>query len=43
MKRFKMGRRSSRRSFTRGANRVHRKNLLSSSGSGYAMRGGIRL
>lgn len=42
-RRYKMSRRSSHRSFSRGANRLHKKNLLSSSGSQYVMRGGIRL
>lgn len=37
-KRFKMGRRKSRRNFTRGAVRVHAKNVQSN-----PMRGGIRL
>lgn len=40
MRRSKMSRGRSKRSFSRGADRVHRKNL---SGGGYAMRGGIRL
>lgn len=43
MKRHKMSRGGSKRSFSRGANRVHRKNLQSSVGATYAMRGGIRL
>ena len=38
MKRHKIGRSASRRSFTRGAQRIHRKN-----GLGSPMRGGIRL
>lgn len=38
----KMSKRRSRRSFSRGAGRVHKKNL-GSSGSSYVMRGGIRL
>ncbi len=38
-KRYKMNRKKSRRSFTRGATRVHRKNNV----SGRPMRGGIRL
>lgn len=42
-RRYKMSRGRSRRSFSRGAGRVHKKNLMSSSGSSYAMRGGIRL
>jgi hypothetical protein len=37
-KRHKMSRRASRRSFTRGASRTHRKNV-----AGAPMRGGIRL
>lgn len=36
-KRFALGRGASRRSFSRGASRTHRKN------TGYVMRGGIRL
>lgn len=43
MKRHKMSKSSSRKSFTRGANRIHKKNLQGSAGSMYAMRGGIRL
>lgn len=43
MKRRSMSRRGSRKSFSRGANRIHKKNMLSSVGSQYAMRGGIRL
>lgn len=43
MKRHKMSRRSSGKYFTRAANRVHPKNTMSSVGSNYAMRGGIRL
>lgn len=39
MRRQKMGRSGSRRSFTRGAMRVHPKNAL----NGTVMRGGIRL
>ncbi len=38
-KRHKMSRKKSRRSFTRGATRVHKKNIS----SGRPMRGGIRL
>lgn len=38
-RRFKMARGKSRRSFTRGARRVHRKNFS----GGNPMRGGIRL
>lgn len=40
MRRHKMNRRRSERSFTSGANRVHPKNSLSGAGP---MRGGIRL
>lgn len=40
-KRHKMQRKRSEKYFTRGANRIHRKNL--DSGSGSVMRGGIRL
>lgn len=36
-KRHRMGRRSSKRDFSRNADRIHPKN------GGYAMRGGIRL
>lgn len=39
MKRRRMSRGSSRRNFTRGAGRIHRKNML----SGGVNRGGIRL
>lgn len=42
-KRHKMSRGRSKRSFSRGASRVHRKNMLSSGGASYSMRGGIRL
>lgn len=38
MKRRKMGRRESRRKFSKGANRIHGKNVRSG-----PMRGGIRL
>ncbi len=38
-KRFKMNRRKSKRSFTKGATRIHRKNGMSAR----PMRGGIRL
>lgn len=38
MKRYKMGKRASRRSFTKAAVRVNKRNLMSS-----PMRGGIRL
>lgn len=41
MKRRGMSRGGSKRYFTAAAGRVHRKNLMS--GSGVAMRGGIRL
>lgn len=40
-RRYRQNRSSSRRSFKRGANRVHRKNSLS--GANFVMRGGIRL
>lgn len=43
MMRRKMSRHHSRKSFRRGATRVHKKNMLSSSGSSFVMRGGIRL
>lgn len=43
MKRRKMSRSGSKRYFTAGAGRVHKKNMQSSVGSMYAMRGGIRL
>lgn len=43
MRRRKMSRRSSKKSFSRGANRVHVKNMMSSVSSPYTMRGGIRL
>lgn len=43
MKRHKMSRRHSGKYFSRAAGRVHPKNMLSSSGSAYSMRGGIRL
>lgn len=39
-RRFKMSRRHSRKSFSRGANRLHRKNV--SSVSRYIARGGVR-
>lgn len=42
-KRFKVSRKKSKRTFSRTAQRVHPKNMLSSSGSSFAMRGGIRL
>lgn len=41
MKRHRLSRRSSKRSFSRTASRSHKKNGLSSSGP--VMRGGIRL
>lgn len=41
MRRARMSRGRSRKSFSRGANRVHRKNV--SSVSPYVMRGGVRL
>lgn len=43
MKRSKLSRSQSRKSFTRSASRSHMKNFQSSSGSQYMMRGGIRL
>lgn len=43
MRRRQLNRRKSEKMFTRGASRVHKKNLMSSSGSGFVMRGGIRL
>lgn len=43
MRRHRMSRSKSRRTFTKGAARVHGMNSLSSSGSVYVMRGGIRL
>lgn len=43
MRRSRMNRRNSRRTFVKGASRVHGMNSLSSSGSRYVMRGGIRL
>lgn len=42
-KRHRMSRRGSEKYFSRAADRIHRKNSLTSSGSSYAMRGGIRL
>lgn len=42
-RRYRMSKRSSRKSFSRGAGRVHKKNMMSSSGASYAQRGGIRL
>lgn len=39
--RHKMSRRNSRRSFSKGANLLHKKNMLQ--GGGLSMRGGIRL
>jgi len=39
MRRQKMSRRSSRKAFRRGANKVHSKNKMTN----YFMRGGIRL
>lgn len=41
MRRHSMNRRSSKRSFSHGADRIHRKNM--DSGSAFVMRGGIRL
>lgn len=43
MRRSRMSRGRSKSSFRRGAARVHGLNSLSSSGSRYVMRGGIRL
>lgn len=40
MRRYRMSRSSSKRSFRRGASQVHQ---LNSSGARYVMRGGIRL
>lgn len=42
-KRFKMKPSKARKMFSRTADKVHPKNMLGSSGSGFAMRGGIRL
>lgn len=41
-KRYKMSKRSNRKSFRRSADTMHRKNMLSS-GTNYVQRGGIRL
>ncbi len=41
MKRFKMNRKRSKRSFSRTAGRTHRRNMQNS--SGFVMRGGTRL
>lgn len=43
MKRYKMSRRSSRKKFSRSADRTHRRNLDSSVTSPFIMRGGTRL
>lgn len=43
MRRHRMSRSGSKRSFRKGASRVHGMNSLGSSGSQYVMRGGIRL
>lgn len=43
MRRHRISRHSSKRSFRNGAARVHGMNMLSSTGSKYVMRGGIRL
>lgn len=43
MRRSRMSRGRSKRSFRKGASNVHGLNSLSSSGSNYVMRGGIRL
>lgn len=42
-RRYKLSRRGSKKYFSRGANRIHAKNLLSSVTSPYIMRGGTRL
>lgn len=42
-RRHRMGKRSSKMSFKRGASRIHKLNSLSSSGGKFVMRGGIRL
>lgn len=43
MRRHRMSRSGSKRSFRSGASRVHPMNSMSSSGSQFVMRGGIRL
>lgn len=43
MRRHKLSRRGSKKYFTKAAGRLHKKNLMSSAGGSYAMRGGIRL
>lgn len=43
MRRHRMSRGKSKGHFRRGAANVHGMNMLSSSGSAYVMRGGIRL
>lgn len=43
MRRRHMSSSKSRRSFRKGASRVHPKNSMGSSGSRFVMRGGIRL
>jgi len=43
MRRHRMSYGKSKRTFRKGASRVHGMNSLSSSGSTYVMRGGIRL
>lgn len=42
-KRYKMNRRKSEKYFTKAADRVHKKNLQSSSAGVFVMRGGTRL
>jgi hypothetical protein len=43
MKRHKMGKKHSKKSFSRGADRVHKKNFSSSAAAPFIMRGGTRL
>lgn len=43
MRRGRMSKSHSRSNFRKGAQSVHRKNLVGSSGSAMVMRGGIRL
>lgn len=42
-RRYKMSRRGSQKYFSRAADRIHKKNLLSSVTSPFIMRGGTRL
>lgn len=42
-KRFAVSAKKSRKMFKRSANRVHKKNMLSSTSAPFVMRGGIRL